>query len=76
MGAIRILQEQPPKPPVKEEGAQTIRIPPPPPTPPPSRTHRSDSLVSSSPRDPKLIQPNTHVYAVWFDDDGLVYEVC
>jgi hypothetical protein len=31
----------------------------------PSR--RPDSLI---------IEPRTPVYAVWFDDDGLVYKVC
>ena len=66
-GAIRILQERPNKPDTKFESAQTERIT----TPPKS--------VQSSERSKKsyqlTLEPNTHVYAVWFDDDALVYEV-
>ncbi len=91
MGAIRILQERSlNKPKVKVEYAQTAEIsvhvttPPacpkltplveipapitiPFPTPTSSSTSSSDSMI---------IKPKTHVYALWSDDDGLVYEVC
>ena len=73
MGAIRILQERPIKSQVKVEYAQTVQTKTP--TPPPSE-HPPISLPSTSESDPLIIKPDTHVYAIWLDDDGLVYEVC
>jgi hypothetical protein len=64
MAAIRILQERSNKSQVKHEYAQTSKIPksPEPPSRPPSYS--------------TIIKPGTHVYAVWYNDDGLVYQVC
>ncbi|CAF5176990.1 unnamed protein product, partial [Rotaria magnacalcarata] len=61
MNAIRILQERPNKPKYSDDNTQTARIPSPSPPPPPS------PLLS-------FIEPKTLVYAVWHDDDELVYE--
>jgi hypothetical protein len=71
MGLIKDLQEGKPKPKVKFGSTQTAEIslktiikPPKPPT----------RITPDLPED--FIQRNTHVYAVWFDRDCLVYEVC
>jgi hypothetical protein len=88
MDAIKHLQERPHKQMIKYESTQTAQVslisPPDPPDPPKTPTTRTDSSRSTSSRKssvtPKLpsdfIQPNTPVYAVWLEDDGLVYEVC
>jgi len=60
MAAIRILQERLNKPKV----ITIIQAPSPPP----------DSTIIK--RDSPIIKRDTLVYAVWFDDDGLVYKVC
>ena len=84
MKAIQHLQKRTPKISAKDESNQTVQIsvrpvkpepeietlPPPPPkpqkipTPTPPITPTEES-----------IRPNTKVYAVWFDDDALVYRV-
>lgn len=66
-GAIRILKEQSHKPETKFESAQTDRINT------PSVSEQSSARSKNSFQ--LTLEPNTHVYAVWFDDDGLVYEV-
>jgi hypothetical protein len=73
MAAIRILQDRSFKPPVKFEYAQTD-----PEVQAPTSSSTSESSGSTSIResDPILIRPGTTVYAVWSDDDGLVYKVC
>jgi hypothetical protein len=44
---------------------------------PPSKPVRPPSESLSTKRSPSsTIVPGTPVYAVWFDDDGLAYEVC
>ena len=64
MAAIRILQQQPDKQQIRHEYTQTVPIPSP------------QSPPSPLPPSIKLVEPETHVYAVWSDDDGLAYEVC
>ncbi len=91
MGAIRILQERSlDKQKVKVEYAQTAEIsvhvttPPDSPkstsvvetTPPTIIPFRSPKSSSPSSSNSMIIKPETHVYAVWSEDDGLIYEVC
>ncbi|CAF3336880.1 unnamed protein product [Rotaria sp. Silwood1] len=67
MNAIVILREQQIKTQVKTEYAQTVQVP---------STDRSGSSTSSSTPVPDIppIVPGTRVYAVWHNDDGLVYK--
>jgi hypothetical protein len=90
MGAIRILQERSlNKPKVKVEYAQpaeiSVHVTPPPDSakyPPVVEIPVPVEITYDSPKPPApspssmIIKPTTHVYAVWSDDDGLVYEVC
>jgi hypothetical protein len=68
-----IFQPDPPKrtpTPPKRTPTPPERTPIPPkrtPTPP-------EPIIPNLPKD--FIQSDTQVYAVWFDDDSLVYEVC
>ncbi len=80
MGLIKDLQERTPKPKFKFESTQTAEISLKPIIKPPDsreQTPRPNPPPSITPDLPKdFIQQNTHVYAVWFDRDCLVYEVC
>ncbi len=71
MNAIKLLQEKTSKTPTKFESTQTSEISLKPVIidhKPPKRT---------SPKLPKdFIEEKTPVYALWFEDDKLVYEVC
>jgi hypothetical protein len=91
MNAIKHLQERTSKTSIKADSTQTAEIslkpviierdsPKLPSPKPPSSKPPSPKLSSSKPPSPKLpkdfIESDTVVYAVWFDDDGLAYEVC
>jgi len=78
MSLINDLQERTPKPKVKSEPTQTDEIPlgpPGPPKPKPKPIPKPPTpIIPVLPED--FIKPNTRVYAVWFDRDCFVYEVC
>jgi hypothetical protein len=71
MNAIKRLQERTPKTSTKFVSTQTTEI---------SLKPVIIEPEPSKPTSPKLpkdfIKRNTPVYAVWFEDDKLVYEVC
>jgi hypothetical protein len=76
MGLINDLQERKPKRKVKSERTQTDEIS----LKPPVTRKRTPSPIGPTRITPDLpedfIKPNTRVYAVWFDRDCFVYEVC
>ncbi|CAF3780229.1 unnamed protein product [Rotaria sordida] len=81
MDAIKHLQERTPKPKVRFESTQTAEISlkpivnkPDSPIPTPTSKSPIPPDSESSTLSEDLIQPNTHVYALWRDDDSLVYE--
>jgi len=79
MAAIIILQNRSNKPQVKFGDAQTVsvvRTVSKVQTPTPPSTPDTPKFPPKPEPDPILIQPGTTVYAVWSEDDGLVYKVC
>ncbi len=66
---------RPPSGPVRPP-SEPVRSPSEPETPRSEPETPSSGFLSTKRSPSSTIAPGTHVYAVWFDDDGLVYEVC